>query len=77
MSKGDYFIPVKVNTFRFATYEVNEGLTQAIKTSEWVTKMEEKKRVLEVQTSEASFPVDEELWHNDKFPISPTIRLDL
>ncbi len=30
--------------------------------------MEENKRVLEVQTSDASFPVDEELWHDDKFP---------
>lgn len=56
---------------------VNEGLMQTIKTSEWVTKAEEKERVLEVQTSEVPFPVDQELWHNDKFPLSPTIRLDL
>ncbi len=66
-----------MNTSRFATYEGLEGLTQAIKTSEWVTKVEENKRVLEVQTSDASFPVDEELWHDDKFPLSTTIRLDL
>lgn len=62
VSVRDDLIPVNVNTSlvlqSMRVLYVNEGLTQAIKTCECVTKAEEKERVLEVQTSEASLPVD-------------------